>query len=78
MGTFTSSFPNQYRVQQGWKLWSLLLLMGAMLLNVQIITRPIYISTVQKYIYPSVIIWMRILKVQVNGPIPKGDTLQIL
>ena len=27
----------------------------------------------QKYIYPSVIIRMRILKVRVNGPVPKGE-----
>ena len=33
---------------------------------------PYYLTfIVQKYIYPSLIIWLRNLKVQVNGPFPK-------
>ena len=57
MGTFISVFSNHFKAPQDWKLWSLLP-----------ITTLLFTFTLQKYIYPSVIMWMIILKVQVNGP----------
>ena len=48
-----------------WKYWA-----SYAILNVWITTL-LFTFTVQKYIFPSVIIWMRILNVQVNGPVPK-------
>ena len=53
---------------QGWKLWSLLPRCAT---YCEIITTLLFTSTVQKYIFSSVTIWMRILEVQVNGPFIK-------
>ena len=67
IGAFISIFPNQLKAPQGWNFeaccqWTLF--------NVQIITQQLTF-TVQKYIYCSVIIWTWILKLQVNGLLPK-------
>ena len=68
MDTFISIFPNDFKAPQGWKLWSLLP-MDTIQLMCELL--PDYLHLL--YIHASVILWMRMLKVQVNGPLCRSS-----
>ena len=70
MGAFISNFPNKWKRRRAENFEASCQLA---LPNVQIVTL-LFTFIVQKYIYPSVIIWMIFFgdfEVQVNGQLPK-------